>query len=84
MTKRHRTFAVLMILLLGVGLRGYRLGFQSLWNDEVITYQISVNKPSIIVTNPPGDVRIPPLFNFIKVRWARDIATVCIHVFWLN
>jgi len=65
MAKRKEILAIFLILLLGIGLRTYRLGFQSLWNDEVITYQVSSSQPWTIVTNPPNDVNIPPLYYLI-------------------
>ena len=65
MAKRKEILAIFLILLLGIGLRTYRLGFQSFWTDEIATYEISSSPPWVIVTDPPGDRNIPPLFNLI-------------------
>jgi len=52
------------VFLLGFILRVYRLGYQSFWTDEIITYSISRLQPGEILTTHLGR-NFPPLYYLI-------------------
>ncbi len=62
MRSRGAIAAVAALTILGAALRVYRLGHQSLWNDEVVTYISSVGTPSRVVTQRVENSNIPPLY----------------------
>ena len=52
------------VFLLGFILRVYRLGYQSFWTDEILTYSISRLQPGEILTTHMGR-NFPPLYYLI-------------------
>ena len=62
---RSAIAAVAALTILGATLRVYRLGHQSLWNDEVVTYISSVGTPSRVVTQRVENSNIPPLYYLV-------------------
>jgi uncharacterized membrane protein len=65
MSRNQLGLIVLLVFLFGILLRTYRLDFQSLWNDEIITWEVSSSQPLKIIANPPRDANIPPLYYLI-------------------
>ena len=63
-SQKHTGLILLCVLLTGVALRAHRLNFQSLWNDEIITYESS-SKPLASLLINPGDGNMPPLYYSI-------------------
>ncbi len=57
--------AVAALTILGAGLRLYRLGHQSLWNDEIVTYISAVGTPWRVVTQRVENSNIPPLYYLV-------------------
>ena len=56
---------LLSIMLLAIALRAYRLGYQSLWFDEILTFHSS-NSPILeIITQPSVNTNIPPLYYLV-------------------
>jgi hypothetical protein len=57
--------AVAALTVLGAGLRLYRLGHQSLWNDEIVTYISAAGTPWRVVTQRVENSNIPPLYYLV-------------------
>lgn len=57
--------AVAALTILGAGLRLYRLGHQSLWNDEIVTYISAVGTLWRVVTQRVENSNIPPLYYLV-------------------
>lgn len=65
LTPVHSSSAIAVVTALtivGGGLRVHRLGHQSLWNDEVVTYISSVGTPWRVITQRVENSNIPPLY----------------------
>jgi mannosyltransferase len=60
-SKKQVGWYVFCLTLLGLSLRIYRLDFQSLWLDEVITF-VTANAPFLTILTNPYDMNIPPLY----------------------
>ncbi len=65
MTRRSVLAAVAALTILGAGLRLYRLGHQSLWNDEIVTYISAYGTPWRVVTQRVENSNIPPLYYLV-------------------
>lgn len=57
---------LLLLTVIGAGLRLYNLGFNSLWLDEAATYSLSVVPLGQIWTNMAAGEFNPPLFFIIQ------------------
>lgn len=55
---------ILGIILLGTGLRVYRIGYQSLWLDEFFSYFLALRNFSGIIEGTAQDV-LPPLYYLL-------------------
>ncbi len=69
MNKRWR-WLLLAALLLGAGLRFYRLGAQSFWNDEGNTARLVERSVRLIVEGAAGDIH-PPGYYLLLAGWGR-------------
>src|SRR5436853_821600 len=58
---------LLLIVIVGVGLRAFRLGHQSLWTDEIVTALSSTGSIWWVVTQTTVNSNIPPLY-YVLVR----------------
>ena len=68
---RWRHMAILLlILLLGLALRLYRLNAQSLWNDEGTSVALALRDLPTITRNAAHDIH-PPLYYYLLHLWAR-------------
>src|SRR5688572_8318368 len=63
-SRRQIAAIVTIIIALGFALRAYRLNFQSLWMDELLTYLNSSDAFTTVLLNSQ-DVNIPPLYYLI-------------------
>lgn len=63
--KNRTAVLILCIILLGVGLRFYRLSYQSLWTDEIFTYRGASANLSKIILEPDVNLSIQPLYYTI-------------------
>lgn len=61
---------LLLILLLSLGLRFYRLGAQSLWNDEGTSVAVAQRSFATIARDAANDIH-PPLYYWILSGWIR-------------
>jgi 4-amino-4-deoxy-L-arabinose transferase-like glycosyltransferase len=59
---RHAEAALGLVVLLGLSLRAFWLGHQSLWTDEVLTSLSSTGSLSWVVTQKAINTNIPPLY----------------------
>jgi mannosyltransferase len=65
MRSRRQTAAILFVITaVAFALRAYRLNFQSLWNDELLTH-LNANDPFMTVLLNSQDVNTPPLYYVI-------------------
>lgn len=65
MTKKaHWFWLIVGITLLGAALRGFRLGWQSLWLDELFSVLLVRRNWAGIITGTAEDI-LPPLFYFL-------------------
>ncbi len=70
---RNRWFGagiLLLILLLALGLRFYRLDAQSLWNDEGTSVALAHRDPVTIARDAAQDIH-PPLYYWVLSCWVR-------------
>jgi len=74
LTRVKRWLPLLVILILAAGLRFYRLGSQSLWNDEGTTVALVQRDAATIVRNASADIH-PPLYYFVLGGWVRLFGT---------
>lgn len=65
LSKNKTAALILCILLLGIGLRLYRLNYQSLWTDEMFTYRGASDTISKIIFEPEVNLSIQPLYYSI-------------------
>ena len=63
--QRGVIMALAALTILGAGLRLYRLGHQSLWNDEIVTYISAIGTPWRVVTQRVENSNIPPLYYLV-------------------
>lgn len=68
--RRGFALALTAITLLALGLRLYRLDFESLWMDEVVTVE-TYHYPPIPLIQKAADLGQPPLDNFVGAVSAR-------------
>src|SRR5205085_11798564 len=54
-----------LVVLLGMILRAFRLGHQSLWTDEIVTYHSSAGTLHWVLTQRVVNSNIPPLYYAI-------------------
>ncbi|MGH7579603.1 MAG: glycosyltransferase family 39 protein, partial [Gemmatimonadales bacterium] len=71
--------ALVIVIAVGLGIRLFRLDFQSLWLDEVLTVQSAALPISRIVFDPEVDRNFPPLHGmlvhlFVRLLGASEIA----------
>jgi len=59
--------ALLLILFLAAGLRFYRLGVQSFWNDEGNTARLVERPVSLIIEGAAGDIHPPGYYLLLHV-----------------
>ena len=62
--------ALLLIVLIGLGLRLYDLGAESLWRDEIFSLQVAQLDLRQIVDNSAADVH-PPFYYFLLHYWLK-------------
>jgi uncharacterized membrane protein len=62
LSKPNTLFIFLLILLLGLGLRLYRLDYQSLWTDEILTYGSSNGSLNYVINQTKINTNILPLY----------------------
>lgn len=60
--KHRNSLIICFILLLGICLRFYRLGYQSLWVDEVVTYMSSNGSLTYVISQSKVNSNVPPLY----------------------
>ena len=65
----HPRALVIAVTLVGLALRLYHLGAQSLWVDEAATYLSSAGSPWWVITQRQYDGSVPPLY-FLLVNTA--------------
>ena len=63
-----RAIAVLIIVLIGLGLRVYRLDAQSFWYDEGNSARIAERSLQLIIEGAAGDIH-PPLYYLALHFW---------------
>jgi mannosyltransferase len=68
------TGLLVAILLLALGLRFYRLGAQSLWNDEGTSVAVAQRDPATIARDAAQDIH-PPLYYWLLGGWVRLAGT---------
>lgn len=59
------TGALIVLVVLGTLLRWYRLGYQSFWNDEVVTWLSAQGSAWNVITQRMENSNIPPLYYLI-------------------
>jgi uncharacterized membrane protein len=57
--------ALIVMMVAGAALRAYRLGYQSFWNDEVVSWISAQGGPWTIVTQRVENSNIPPLYYLV-------------------
>jgi 4-amino-4-deoxy-L-arabinose transferase-like glycosyltransferase len=57
--------ALLAMIVIGGGLRFYRLGYQSLWNDEIVTWISAQGSAWHVITQREENSNIPPLYYLV-------------------
>lgn len=57
--------ALAALMVLGGMLRVFRLGYQSMWNDEIVTYISSFGTPWRVITQRVENSNIPPLYYLV-------------------
>jgi 4-amino-4-deoxy-L-arabinose transferase-like glycosyltransferase len=57
--------ALLAMVVVGGALRAYRLGYQSLWNDEIVTWISAQGSPWHVITQREENSNIPPLYYLV-------------------
>src|SRR3954462_8268532 len=62
---RNEIASLLVVVLVGVALRAFRLGHQSLWTDEVVTSLSSTGSLWWVVTQTTVNSNIPPLYYVV-------------------
>ena len=67
--------ALVMVIAVGLAIRLFRLDFQSLWLDEVLTVQNSALPLSRIVFDPKVDRNFPPLHGMLVHAFMRLLGT---------
>jgi 4-amino-4-deoxy-L-arabinose transferase-like glycosyltransferase len=67
---RWQLVALLAILTLAVALRFYRLGAQSLWNDEGTSVALALRPLATITRQAASDIH-PPLYYYLLHGWVR-------------
>jgi len=65
LSRKRTIFIIIAILFLGTAIRAYRLGHQSLWFDEILTYHISSDSILQIITQPAVNTNILPLYYLV-------------------
>lgn len=65
---RWQRFLALLVILLAMGLRFYRLGAQSFWNDEGNTARLVERSISLIIEGAAGDIH-PPGYYLLLHGW---------------
>jgi mannosyltransferase len=73
-TKRIQVGLLLLILILALGLRFYRLDAQSLWNDEGTSVAIAQRDLATIARDAAHDIH-PPLYYWLLHGWVRLMGT---------
>jgi len=65
-SEKRTTYIVLAVLtVIGTGLRAYRLGYQSLWHDEILTYLSSTGTLSHVLFQTDVQTNVLPLYYLI-------------------
>lgn len=73
---------LIAVTVLGAALRMFRLGHQSLWNDEIVTYISSFGTPWRVITQRVENSNIPPLY-YLVANASLHVTTAAIsHVAW--
>ncbi len=66
-----------IILLVGIGLRGWGVGAKSLWWDEAFTHVVAAQPPAAIVATIRANDSHPPLYyllaHLLVVRWPGEV-----------
>ncbi len=70
----HNALILLTILLLALALRCYRLGVQSLWNDEGTSVALAQRDLATITRNASHDIH-PPLYYYMLHYWVKVAGT---------
>jgi mannosyltransferase len=68
------TVLLVAILLLALGLRFYRLGAQSLWNDEGTSVAVAGRDLGTIAQDAANDIH-PPLYYWLLSGWLRTFGS---------
>ncbi len=72
--QKRQTAALLLLLLLAWFLRLYRLGNQSLWNDEGTSVAMAQRDLTTIARDAAQDIH-PPLYYWLLSGWVRLVGT---------
>ena len=67
-TPAGRAIAVLIVALIGLALRVYRLDAQSFWYDEGNSVRIAERSIQLIIEGAAGDIH-PPLYYLVLHYW---------------
>ncbi len=65
LSRAHIVMVLVGLMVIGALLRSYRLGYQSLWNDEVVTWISAQGSPWNIATQRVENSNIPPLYYLV-------------------
>jgi len=63
--KRNSFVLLVVITIMGTGLRAYRLGYQSLWHDEILTYLSSNGSLSHVLFQTDVQTNVLPLYYLV-------------------
>ncbi|GJL67079.1 MAG: hypothetical protein NPIRA05_20500 [Nitrospirales bacterium] len=63
--KRSTFILLVVITIMGTGLRAYRLGYQSLWHDEILTYLSSNGTLSHVLFQTDIQTNVLPLYYLV-------------------
>jgi len=69
-SRRWRAIALIVITLLALGLRLFRLDTQSLWNDEGTSVALAQRDLPTITRNAADDIH-PPLYYYLLHLWVK-------------
>jgi uncharacterized membrane protein len=64
-SRKSTILTIIAILFLGTAIRAYRLGHQSLWFDEILTYHSASDSILQILTQPSVNTNILPLYYLV-------------------
>jgi len=70
---QHAQLVLLALILLAAAVRGYHLGYHTLWADETFTAALASQRLEAIVQISAEDVVHPPLFYVLMLLWTRIV-----------